>query len=76
MYVHLENCLELYQIIFTNSNITAAYGKLRVNYNLLHLYRPAQEQNRAQWGKIIYEVVFLKMIFFIEKCFLEIFRLL
>ena len=75
MYVHLENCLELYQIIFTNSNITA-YGKLRVNHNLLHLYRPAQEQNRAQWVKIIYEGVFLKMIFFIEKCFLEIFRLL
>ena len=68
MYVHLENGLELYQIIFTNSNITA-YGKLRVNYNLLHLYRP------AQWVKIIYEVAFLKMIFFIEKCFLEIFRL-
>ena len=55
--VHLENCLELYQIIFTNSNSTA-YGKLRVNYNLLHLYRPAQEQNRAQWGKIIYDGVF------------------
>ena len=75
MYVHLENCLELYQIIFTNSNITA-YGKLRVNYNLLHLYRPGQEQNRAQLGQIIYKVVFLKMIFLIEKCFLEIFRLL
>ena len=68
MYVHLENCLELYQIIFTNSNSTA-YGKLRVNYNLLHLYRPAQEQNNAQWGKIIYEGVLLKMIFFDEKMF-------
>ena len=57
MYVHLENCLELYQIIFTNSNSTA-FGKLRVNHNLLHLYRPGKEQNRAQWSKIIYEVAF------------------
>ena len=70
MYVHLENCLELYQIIFTNSNITPAYGKLRVNYNLLHLYRPAQEQNRAQWGKIIYEVAFdIFNDFFLEITF-------
>ena len=57
--VHLENCLELYQITFTNSNITA-YGKLRVNYNLECMYRPAQEQSRAQWDELIYEGALIK----------------